>query len=467
MIPVRPAAHRRGGRRQLTGYLLLVAVPLGVVAVVLANARGGSGAGAAGGPGPDFTYRLIFAGVVIVLGAQLCGAIAGKLGQPRVVGQTLCGVLLGPPVLGVFAPAVRDWLLPEQVLSSLNVLSQLGVVFFMFLVGLELPVGTLRRTGRAALTIGHAGVSLPFLGGVVLALTLLATQRPATADWLPFVLFCGLAMSVTAVPVLAMILTERRLPKSGGGVLAMAAAGIGDVTAWCALALVLVLSRHHDGAAAIAGTLGLTVAFTAVMLLVVRPLPARLLAKARPGAGVAVSLLALVLFAAWFTTQIGVHAVFGALLAGVVVPRDNDLVTSFADRIGGVTHWLLLPLFFASVGLSLAPGAFGSGAFWLTTVVVVLVASATKIAGSIAGARLAGLGAREAAGLGVLMNCRGFTEVIVLQIGLSAGLIGRGLFTTLVVMALVTTVVVGPLLPALEIGRARRPALVPELDRAA
>ncbi|HEY3478958.1 MAG TPA: cation:proton antiporter, partial [Streptomyces sp.] len=211
MIPVRPGANRRGGRRQLAGYLLLVVVPLGVVAVVLANAGGGSGGGTATAEPVDFTYRLVLASVVIVLGAQLCGALAGRLGQPRVVGQMLCGVLLGPPVLGALAPGVRDWLLPAQVLSSLNVLAQLGVVFFMFLVGLELPIGTLRRTGRAALTIGHAGVSLPFLGGVVLALTQLVTQRPATADRLPFVLFCGLAMSITAVPVLAMILTERRL----------------------------------------------------------------------------------------------------------------------------------------------------------------------------------------------------------------------------------------------------------------
>jgi Kef-type K+ transport system membrane component KefB len=469
MIRVRPVADQLGGRRQFAGYLLLVVVPLGVVAVVLANARGESAAGAAAGEPIDFTYRLVLASVAIVLGAHLCGALAGKLGQPRVVGQMLCGVLLGPPVLGAFAPAVRDWLLPPQVLGSLTVLAQLGVVFFMFLVGLELPIGTLRRTGRAALTIGHAGVSLPFLGGVVLALTLLATQRPATAGWLPFVLFCGLAMSITAVPVLAMILTERRLLKSDTGVLAMAAAGIGDVTAWGVLALVLALSRHHDGAAAVVRTLGLTAVFVLVMLLIVRPLLARLLAKAGPGTGtaVAVSLLALVLFCAWFTTQIGVHAVFGALLAGVVVPRDNQLVTSFADRIGGVTHWLLLPLFFASVGLALAPGAFGSGAFWLTTLVVVVVASATKIVGSIAAARLTGLGRREATGLGVLMNCRGLTEIIVLQIGLSAGLIGRGLFTTLVVLALVTTVVVGPLLKALGIGGEARLELVPELDRAA
>lgn len=455
------------GWRHLAGYLVLVVVPLGLVALVLVNANGSAAPGVAGGgPGVDFTYRLILASAVIVLLAQACGALVSRAGQPRVVGQMLSGVLLGPPVLGAVTPGVRTWLLPPEVLSSLGVLAQLGVVFFMFLVGLELPIGTLRRNGRSALTVGHASIGLPFLGGAVLALTMLADARPADGDRLPFILFCGLAMSITAVPVLAMILSERGLLTSNTGVLAMAGAGIGDVTAWCVLALVLALSQHHSGGAAVLGTVAYVVVFAVVLLVVVRPLLARLLARAdgrlAPSTTVAVPLLALLLFSAWFTTEIGVHAVFGALLTGIVMPRDNRLVAGFADRLGGVTHWLLLPLFFASVGLSLAPGAFGSGTFWLTTAVVIAVASVTKIVGSVAAAQFVGLDWREATGLGVMMSCRGLTEIIVLQIGLSAGLIGRSLFTTMVMMAVVTTVVVGPLLKALGMGRVR----TPELDAA-
>ncbi|MGQ0842311.1 cation:proton antiporter [Actinokineospora sp.] len=447
----------RSRRRHLAIYLLLVVVPVGLTLVGLSGVpSGGEPAPDAGAGGTDTSYKLILTIAVVTALAHGAGLLAARLGQPRVVGQMLSGLLLGPPVLGALAPAAREWLIPEQIVGSLGILAQLGVIFFMFLVGLDLPMSTLRRSGRAALTIGHAGVTLPFLCGVALGHTLLADLRPDGVDQQTYALFCGLAMSITAVPVLAKILAERGLLTGRTGVLGIASAGIGDVTAWCVLALVLAMGRRADGVAAIALTVGLVAVFGLVMVLVVRPALARLLARPGRRETVAVGLLLLVLLSAWSTHEMGVHAVFGAFLAGVVMPRGVPAVGGFALRLDGVTHWLLLPLFFASVGLRLSPDALDSGRAWLTAGVVVVVAMAAKFAATVAAARGLGIPWRESMGLGVMMNCRGLTEIIILDIGVSAGLITGELFTIMVLMALVTTMVTGPLLSALRLGAAER-----------
>ncbi|GAA5076531.1 cation:proton antiporter [Nocardia iowensis] len=448
-------AHRSDSRswaRAAASYLGLVIVPIALAAIAF-QVWGASGSH---DPLPvDSTvtdthrlYRLLLAAAVIVLLAHALGAVAASLGQPKVIGEMVAGILLGPTVFGAAAPYAQQWLFPAVIVPSLDVLAQFGVIFFMFLVGLELPLDSLRHSSRSAVVIGHAGIAIPFLSGAVLGLTLLEPYRPATVDAVPFVLFCGLALSITAFPVLARILTERDLQRTRVGALGLACAGVGDITAWCLLTLVIVQVRNGSPTAVVRTVL-LTVAFGLVLVFVVRPLLARLLGKARAGSVASMVLLVGILVSALGTEWIGVHAIFGAFLAGAVMPRSSPVVRGFADRLEGLTMWLMLPLFFATVGLKTSLGGVSDSGAWLLCLVLVVVAMASKVLSTVGAGRLLGIERRESWILGVLMNCRGLTELVVLDIGLSLGLIGPELFGLLVLMALVTTGVTGPLLSRL------------------
>jgi Kef-type K+ transport system membrane component KefB len=413
--------------------------------------------------------------VVILVAARVAGALVGRIGQPMVIGEMAAGLALGPSLFGLVAPDAFRALFPADRLTPLAALSQLGVLLFMFAVGLRLDLDVLRGRARAAVAVSHASIVAPFLLGAALAPLLHRDLAPPGVGLLPFTLFLGAAMSVTAFPVLARILAEQGLLHTRLGAVAIAAAAVDDVTAWCVLAAVVAVARAAGpggagGAGAFLGTIAAAAAYVAVVVLVVRPLLARLAARlaARRGAGAAEPSASLVgaavvgaLASAWVTERLGVHALFGSFLAGVVAPRraaaggaatgavDRDVAAGIAGRIEAVVGAVLVPVFFASTGLRTELGLVRGGAAWATTGLVLLVAVVGKLGGSAGAARLLGMPWREALAVGALMNTRGLMELVILNVGLDIGVISPALFTMMVLMALVTTAMTSPLLGVL------------------
>ncbi|MEU5534705.1 cation:proton antiporter [Streptomyces sp. NPDC020362] len=444
----------RNRARRLLGYLLLVVAPLALALVLLsglAEPRHSGHSAATSTPS-----RLLPALAVIMVVVRLVGAALKRLGQPAVVGEIVAGIVLGPSVLGFFLPDVQRAVFPASILPSLDTLAQLGVVLFMFLVGLELPLDLLRRSGPVAAALAQASTAVPFLCGAALAAMLLDSYRPAGASRLALVMFVGVAFAITAFPVLARVLGEQRLTHTPLGTLGMATAGIGDVIAWCLLAAVTAVATSASTTPAVL-TCVLIVVYAAVMFLVVRPALTRV-APRFEGAGqplVAAAVLTTTLISAWLTDSIGAHAIFGAFLAGVVMPRNSVAIQRIADRVEGLTSWVMLPVFFAVVGLKLDLPAVGGPRDWGVLALIVLLASVAKFGTVALFARLLGRNRQDAAALGLMMNCRGVTELIVLQLGLTLGVLSQQLFSMLTCMALVTTATTGPLLRRLRLDRSR------------
>ncbi|TDV49665.1 cation:proton antiporter [Actinophytocola oryzae] len=434
--------------RVVGGYVVLAVVPAVVSVVLLGRLRGGPVHQTE--PVPHVAvavpvYQALFGIALIMAGSHAMGALLAALRQPRVIGEIAAGLLLGPSVLGVVAPGLLHALWTSDMIAFLSLLAQLGVVFFMFLVGRDTPFSLLRNGAVRALVSGHATIALPFLSGVVIASTMLAGYRQQTVSPLAFVMFCGIGLSITAFPVLARILSDRGLRDTRVGVLGMATAGVADVSGWCVLALIVAIARGNSTVDALR-TVGLTVCFAAAMWWLVRPALARLSDRAGDSRGwLTIVMMTVLLCSAAITQAIGVQAIFGAFLAGVIAPRSRS-VTEFAYRLEGPTTWFLMPLFFAVTGIQVSLGTLGSGANWLVIVVLVAVAMAAKLVAGAASARVTGMDGRSSLGLGVMMTCRGMTELIVLQLGLSLGIISGDLYVMLLVMALVTTALTGPLL---------------------
>ena len=442
-------AARRRPARTVAVYLGLVVVPA-LVAVALLAVRAGSAAGepVPGDRSTDHAVARLLLAVAVVVGAcKLAGLVAVRLGQPAVIGEIVSGILLGPSVLGALAPGVADALVPPSTLPQISALAQLGVVLFVFLAGMEIDGGMLRGHGRLALLVSHASIALPFLLGVLAAQLAYHRFAPAGIGFLPFALFLGVSMSITALPVLARILQETGLIRTEVGTLALTCALIDDATAWCLLALVVALVVASS-VLGVLTTVLLAAVFTTVLLAGVRPALARLGRSGRlprPAVAVPVVLVA-VLASASATEWIGVHAIFGAFLLGLVFPSGNDVVRSVRSAFEGLTGMLLLPLFFALSGLRTEIGLLGTNpVLWLWCGLVLAVAVAGKLGGSVLAARAVGTGWASALQLGVLMNCRGLTELIVLNIGLDLGVLSPELFTILVIMALVSTAMAAPM----------------------
>jgi len=384
---------------------------------------------------------------VFIAVAHLGGALAARLRQPRVVGQATAGLLLGPSLLGWAAPPVSQWLHAGGSDQAVDLLAQLGVILFVFLTARELADGE-HRAGPTAFVVGQTMVAVPLAAGMLTALALSA-DRPAGVGAVQYTLFLGVAMSATALPVLAHILAERRRLTSPIGVLGISAAAVGDASIWCLLAVTLCLA----GTGSLPETLirlGAALAFLAVLWWGVRPLLRRLLPAERDSryAGPAL-LLAAVLGCALVTDRLGLHAIFGAFMAGLLLPHGSMLVARVTVVVEQATQWLLLPLFFTAVGSRTRLSVIGEPRLLAAGAVVLAVAVLSKIiAGGGAGLAV-GLGGRDSAVLGVLMNCRGMTELLILNIGLAAGVIDAGVFTLFVVMAIVTTALTGPLLDLL------------------
>ncbi|MFL6120471.1 cation:proton antiporter [Actinophytocola sp.] len=446
---VTPPASCARRWRIAAGYAVLAVLPAIASVILLSRLRGGP---VHQEPPVEHVavavpvYQALLGVALIMVVAHASGALLAALRQPRVIGEITAGLLLGPSVLGAVAPGLQHALWTPEMIGFLSLLAQLGVVFFMFLVGRDTPFALLGNGSLRALVSGYATIALPFLSGVVLAMTLLAGYRQDRVSPLAFVMFCGVGLSITAFPVLARILADRGLRDTTVGVLGMATAGVADVSGWCVLAVVVAVVRGGATVDAV-GTVGLTVGFAAVMWWLVRPALARLAGRAgdsSPGWLMVVMMMVL-LCAAAITQAIGVQAVFGAFLAGVIAPRSRP-VTEFAYRLEGPTTWFLMPIFFVVTGIQVSLATLGSGANWLVVGGLVAVAMAAKLAAGAASARVTGMDGRSSVALGVMMSCRGMTELIVLQLGLSLGVISTQLYVMLLVMALVTTALTGPLL---------------------
>lgn len=393
-----------------------------------------------GRPG-DPVARFLFSVAVILLVCHVFGAVAKRFGQPPVLGEVVGGLVLGPSVLGLLWPSSQAWLFPEPVLTALNYAAQLGLIVFMFLLGCELRtdrIGSRRVVGATVL----GGMGLPFAAGVGVALAAPALGGGGTG----FVLFFGLALSITALPVLARILVDLGIADTRLGVTALSSAAVGDGVAWLALTIILA-GTGLSGTGDVATTAGLAAALVVVTVLCVRPALRALVERVASAQLLLGTLVVGAIAYAGVTQLIGLHPVIGAFLFGVAVPRNAPAVARIGEQLQGFAIAILLPLFFAGVGLSTSVGLLGESAGnWLLFLLVLTVATVAKFAGAGGAAKLAGLSTRESVRLGALMNCRGVTELVVATIGLQYGFVNELGFTMLVLVAIITTAATGPLM---------------------
>lgn len=409
--------------------------------------------GPASASSDSLMHVLLALGAVIVV-SRAMGALFKRLRQPAVIGEVIAGILLGPSLLGRVAPEVQAFLLPSNVAPFMSVIAQVGVILFMFLVGLHLDTGMLRKRTDTSIAISHASIVVPFTLGALLSLWLYPRVSTRDVPFTVFALFMGVSMSVTAFPVLARILTDRRLHTSRMGTIALACAAVDDVTAWCLLALVVgVVQADAHGAVL---TVALTAVYIAVMLVAVRP-AAQWLARryehpSRVGQSTLAVLSVALLGSALATELIGIHALFGAFLLGAIIPHDSALARAAQDKLEDMVVVLFLPAFFAFTGMRTQIGLVSGWEQWLMVGVIIAVASVGKFGGTLAAAKLTGLGWKDSAALGVLMNTRGLMELIVLNVGLDLGVLSPSLFAMMVLMAVVTTLATAPALSALTLG---------------
>jgi K+:H+ antiporter len=399
----------------------------------------------------DILRHVLFAlAAIIILGRGL-GKLFTYVGQPRVIGEMVAGILLGPSLLGRLSPVAMNYVIPPEIMPYLGVISQIGIVLYMFLIGIELNAGLLRSQAHSTVAISHASIVTPFLLGAALALWLFPTLAPAGVPFTSFALFMGVAMSITAFPVLARILTDRRMDKTSLGVIALSCAAIDDVTAWCLLAFVIGVARSDVHSAFI--TILLAFGFIVVMFVVVRPIAVRLIGtdpSPHRSSRVTTRLFVAVLLSACVSELIGIHAIFGAFLLGAVIPHDSPVAQDFTHKLEGIVKILLLPAFFAYTGMRTQIGLVSGATEWLFCGAIILAATVGKFGGTYVAAKLTGLDWRMSAALGVLMNTRGLMELIVLNIGLELGVISPTLFAMMVLMALATTMATTPILHLLN-----------------
>ena len=392
---------------------------------------------------------------VVLLTALVCGWVAHRLGQAQVIGEIVGGIVLGPSVFGRSAPHASAVLFPQSSLAPFEILSTVGLVLFLFLVGSELDYGHLRDQKTATILTGTLSILLPF--ALAAAITPLVKSRfaPGGINGLPFLLFLGISMSITAVPVLARILQEREMQSTALGTLALMCAAVNDVCAWLLLAVALTMIPYGSGAMPVSQRLLWLAGYLAVMLCGVRPLGAWL-ARRRAGAELSYEMLAvvvaIVLASAAATEAIGVHPLFGAFLAGVCFPRVARWQSAIHMRLEMIVSVLLLPLFFALTGMRTRLDLLNGAETWMWTAALLVLAVAGKIGGAVIGARWTGLPWRDSWALGALLNTRGLVELIVLNIAYSAHVFSPELFTMLVIMALLTTMMTTPMLNLLEVG---------------
>ena len=386
---------------------------------------------------------------VIVLVAKLFGFLCKKIGQPSVVGEMIAGILLGPSLFGLYFPDVSAALFPPSSLENVQLLSQVGLVLYMFIVGLELDLGALKNSTDQAVVISHASILVPFALGVGLSYFLYERFALEGVNFLSFALFMGVAMSITAFPVLARIVQEKGIYKTRLGTMVITCAAVDDITAWCILAAVIAIAK----AGSMTSTLyiiGLAVIYVVIMMRVVRPFLQKWLLNKGKGVTkrkIAVIFLTVVL-SAYTTEVIGIHALFGAFLAGIIMP--DDFRQLLVNKVEDLTVVLFLPLFFAFTGLRTHITGLSDPEMYVTLFLIVLVAVAGKFLGSALAARFVGQDWKTSLSIGALMNTRGLMELVVLNIGYDLGVLSPEIFAMMVFMALITTFMTGPLLSLID-----------------
>lgn len=395
--------------------------------------------------------QVLLALLVVVAATRLMGVVFRYFHQPPVVGEVLAGILLGPSLLGHVSPGLSAYIFPPAVVPALGVVAQIGILLFMFVVGLELNTELLREKSQATVVISQASIVIPFLLGSALALGLYPLLSTREVSFTAFSLFLGISVSVTAFPVLARILTDRRMHTTSLGTLALGCAAANDVAAWCLLALVIgVIQSRLNGVAA---TIGLTLLYSGAMLVVVRPLARRWVEKWEGTQGNGQTLMGVItlglLLSSLATEWIGIHSLFGAFLFGAIIPHDSLLARTLTHKLEDLVVVMLLPAFFVLTGLR-TQIALIHGADWLTCGAILLVACAGKFGGTAVAGRMSGMSWHDASALGILMNTRGLMELVVLNIGLELGVISPKLFAMLVLMAVVTTFATTPVLDLLN-----------------
>jgi Kef-type K+ transport system membrane component KefB len=392
--------------------------------------------------------------ILVVLALAKCfGYLFKLLGQQSVIGEIAAGIVLGPSLLGWLWNDAYVFLFPPSSLGNLHLISQLGLILFMFIIGMELKLDNLRSKASQALVVSHVSILLPYLLGIGLAYFIYADFAPSNISFTAYALFMGIAMSITALPVLARILKERNMLQSPVGNMAIICAAFDDVSAWFLLALVICIAKAGDLSNAII-TITLTLVYILAMIYLVKPLlqkAAKRFCVNDQISPVYVAIIFLTLiFSALLTEAIGVHALFGAFLAGVIMPDTNAIRKQFSEKLEDVSVLLLLPLFFAFSGLKTQIGLLNSSYLWLICGAIILLAIIGKFAGSAIAAKLVGQSWKDSLSIGALMNTRGLMQLIVLNIGLDLGILSPEIFTMMVFMALVTTAMTSPLLNMIE-----------------
>lgn len=387
--------------------------------------------------------------VTIILVARLFGWVCMKIKQPTVIGEMIAGIVLGPSLLGMYFPEFSAFLFPKESLGNLQFLSQIGLILFMYIVGMELDLSVLRKKAHDAVVISHASIIIPFALGIGLSYYIYHEFAPNGIQFTSFALFIAISMSITAFPVLARIVQERNLQKTKLGTIVITCAAADDITAWCILAAVIAIVKAGSFASSIYVIL-MAIAYVFLMIKIVRPFLKRI-GDLQAGKNtinkpmVAIFFLTLIL-SAYTTEVIGIHALFGAFMAGAIMPENTKFRTLFIDKIEDVALVLLLPLFFVFTGLRTQIGLLNDGHLWLITGFIILTAVAGKFAGSALTAKFLGINWKESLTIGALMNTRGLMELIVLNIGYDLGVLSPEIFAMLVIMALFTTFMTGPAL---------------------
>ncbi|RKS97605.1 cation:proton antiporter [Chryseobacterium defluvii] len=387
--------------------------------------------------------------VTIILVARLFGWICMKIKQPTVIGEMVAGIVLGPSLVGMYFPEFSAFLFPKESLGNLQFLSQIGLILFMYIVGMELDLGVLRKKAHDAVVISHASIIIPFALGIGLSYYIYQEFAPDGIQFTSFALFIAIAMSITAFPVLARIVQERNLQKTKLGTIVITCAAADDITAWCILAAVIAIVKAGSFASSIYVII-MAIAYVFLMIKIVKPFLKRV-GDLQAGKStiskpmVAIFFLTLIL-SSYATEVIGIHALFGAFMAGAIMPENAKFRTLFIDKVEDVALVLLLPLFFVFTGLRTQIGLLNDSHLWITAGFIILTAVVGKFAGSALTARFLGINWKESLTIGALMNTRGLMELIVLNIGYDLGVLSPEIFAMMVIMALFTTFMTGPAL---------------------
>ena len=387
--------------------------------------------------------------ITIIIVARFFGWMFRKIGQPTVIGEIIAGIVIGPSLVGLYFPEFSNALFPLASLGNLQFLSQIGLILFMFVIGMELDLKVLKNKANEALVISHASIIIPFALGVGLAYFIYHRFAPQGVEFLSFSLFMGIAMSITAFPVLARIVQERGIHKTKIGTIVITCAATDDITAWCILAAVIAIVKAGSFVSSLY-IIGLAFAYVLVMIFVVKPFLKRIgdlygTKNKLNKPVVAIFFLTLIL-SSYLTEIIGIHALFGAFMTGAIMPDISKFRAIFINKVEDVSVILLLPLFFVFTGLRTQIGLINDSYLWEITGWIILVAVAGKFFGSALAARFVGQNWQESLTIGALMNTRGLMELVVLNIGYDLGVLTSEIFTMMVIMALVTTFMTGPAL---------------------